>query len=234
MNTKTFATAQSAFEFFFKFIMENGIDYNGTKAIFDTGIKLHYPNENEIYTSWRQWSEDYAKLEYEWYKTGNPDPSIVAERAKIWKHITDPVTGTVNSNYGAAWIKSGQLEKVKQMLKQDIFTRRAVVVHYDINEIDKYKLDTPCNLVLNFYIVNNQLNLTIFARSIDLVFGFCNDQYCFSRLLMDVADELRLITGSMTFFITNLHIYERHYYINERHTTTVSKNSKRNVLKNPE
>ncbi len=31
-------------------------------------------------------------------------------------------------------------------------SRRAIVVHYDIHELDRYKYDTPCNDILNFYI----------------------------------------------------------------------------------
>jgi thymidylate synthase len=232
MGTKVYFNAESAFENLFKYIMAQGIDRSGTKTVFDVSIKLQLPNENIITTPWRNWSESYAKLEYDWYKTGNPDPTIVAERAKIWKNITDPVTGTVNSNYGAAWLKNDQLAKVKQMLKDDPLTRRAIVLHYDIAEIDNYKLDTPCNISCNFYILNDQLYLTVFARSIDLVFGFCNDQYCFSRLLSDTADDLGIPIGTMTYFITNLHIYERHYYIDERHTKEVPKKSSIRNLKN--
>ena len=86
-----------------------------------------------------------------------------------------------------------------------------IIVHYDINELDIYKYDTPCNDVLNFYIKDDKLHLSVFARSIDLVFGFCNDQFTFAKLMEMVAFQLDLPLGTMHWMITNLHIYPRHY-----------------------
>jgi thymidylate synthase len=96
-------------------------------------------------------------------------------------------------------------------LKANAESRRAILVHYGIFELDRYKYDTPCNLVLNFYIKDGSLYLTVFARSIDLWFGFGNDQYCFSKLMEQVAKELKTKVGTMHWFITNLHLYPRHY-----------------------
>jgi thymidylate synthase len=44
-------------------------------------------------------------------------------------------------------------------------------------------------------------------RSNDLWYGFCNDQYCFSRLQLLVADELGLLVGKYFHFAHNLHLY---------------------------
>ena len=77
--------------------------------------------------------------------------------------------------------------------------------------MDRYKYDTPCNDVLNFYIKDGKLELTVFARSIDLVFGFCNDQYTFAKLMEYVSEQTGYPVGAMHWFITNLHIYPRHY-----------------------
>ena len=120
-------------------------------------------------------------------------------------------TTEVNSNYGYFWNKNYQLSRVVQELKVNKETRRAIVVHYDINELDRYKYDTPCNDVLNFYIKDDKLHLTVFARSIDLVFGFCNDQYTFAKLMEMVAFQLDIAVGEMHWMVTNLHIYPRHY-----------------------
>ncbi len=96
-------------------------------------------------------------------------------------------------------------------LKNNPSTRRAVLVHYDPNELDLYQYDTPCNLVLNFYLEDDRLELTVFARSIDLWFGYCNDQYCFSKLMQLVSERTGYQVGKMHWAITNLHLYERHW-----------------------
>jgi thymidylate synthase len=122
-----------------------------------------------------------------------------------------PGTTNVVSNYGYFWNKNNQLDRMIEELKTNPATRRAVLIHYDIEELDLYKYDTPCNLALNFYIQNGYLELSVFARSIDLFFGFCNDQYCFSKLMELVAERSGYKVGQMHWHITNLHLYERHW-----------------------
>ena len=53
--------------------------------------------------------------------------------------------------------------------------------------------------------------MSVLMRSNDLVFGFCNDQYCWTKLQEIVASELNLQVGTYHHFARNLHIYERHF-----------------------
>jgi thymidylate synthase len=70
-----------------------------------------------------------------------------------------------------------------------------------------YKYDTPCTYAVQFTIVDNKLNMCVTMRSNDLWYGFCNDQYCFSRLQLLVADELEIRLGTYFHFAHNLHLY---------------------------
>jgi len=206
-----YKNATDAFELLFSDINANGESFAGTKAKFNVSFTLMDPSDKVIVTPERKFNEDYAEYEWNWYLKGDRDASEIAERAKIWKQMMVDGTTEVNSNYGYFWKKNYQLSRVIQELKTNKETRRAIVVHYDINELDRYKHDTPCNDVLNFYIKDDKLHLTVFARSIDLVFGFCNDQYTFAKLMEMVAFQLDIPVGEMTWMITNLHIYPRHY-----------------------
>jgi thymidylate synthase len=58
--------------------------------------------------------------------------------------------------------------------------------------------------------------MTVTMRSNDLVFGFCNDQYCFSNLQKMVALRLKKEVGWYYHFAQNLHIYEKHFKLHER------------------
>jgi thymidylate synthase len=206
-----YKNATEAFEVLFVDIMQTNEDFAGTKAVFNEVFTLANPSDKVINTPERKFNTDYAEYEWNWYLKGDRDASEIAERAKIWKQMMVEGTTEVNSNYGYFWNKNYQLSRVIQELKTNKETRRAIVVHYDINELDRYKHDTPCNDVLNFYIKDDKLHLTVFARSIDLVFGFCNDQYTFAKLMEMVAFQLDIPVGEMTWMITNLHIYPRHY-----------------------
>lgn len=206
-----FKNPTEAFEMLYNDIMNEGVDFAGTKAKFNQSFTIQDPTDKVIKTPERKFNQDYAEYEWSWYMSGNRDAKEIGERAKIWNQMMIPGTTEVSSNYGYFWKYNEQLHKVINELKQNKETRRAIVVHYILHEIDRYKYDTPCNVVLNFYIKDDKLQLTIFARSIDLVFGFCNDHYTFAKLMEHVSRKTKYPVGEMHWLITNLHVYPRHY-----------------------
>jgi thymidylate synthase len=200
-----------AFELLYNDIMSEGEDFAGTKAKFNQSFTIDNPLDKVITTPKRKFNQDYADFEWDWYVKGDRDASEISERAKMWKQMMIPGTTQVNSNYGYFWNYNNQLNKVIDELNRNKDTRRAIIVHYILHEIDQYKYDTPCNDVLNFYIKDGKLELTVFARSIDLWFGFVNDQYTFAKLMEYVSEKVKYPVGQMHWFITNLHVYSRHW-----------------------
>jgi thymidylate synthase len=215
MNTSLFGqqfeNITHAFESIYKHINEIGKPFAGTKAVFNASFTVKNVLDREIKTPKRRFKKDYAEFEWSWYESGNRDAAEISERAKIWKNMMIPGTTEVNSNYGYFWKQNGQLDNLIQEFKQNPESRRAVLIHYDLNELPRYKYDTPCNLSLNFYVLENKLHLTVFARSIDIYFGLCNDFYCFSKLMEQLGVTLGYELGDMNWLITNLHIYEKHF-----------------------
>jgi len=206
-----YKNATDAFELLFSDINANGESFAGTKAKFNVSFTLMDPSDKVITTPERKFNADYANFEFDWYLKGDRDATEIAERAKIWKQMMVPGTSNVVSNYGYFWNYNDQLNRTIKEIKNNKETRRAIIVHYNLDELDLYKYDTPCNVALNFYIKDDKLHLTVFARSIDLVFGFCNDQYTFAKLMEMVAFQLDIPVGEMHWMVTNLHIYPRHY-----------------------
>lgn len=204
-----FINAQEAFEYFYDFILANGSKLNNTLFIENVGFYMQNPLDNEIKTNWRKWNKSYADTEWNWYLNGdlNPEPVI---KAKIWESCKDE-NGLVRSNYGFQWRRNDQLNKVIELLKKDNLTRKASISLYDGKEIDTYKYDTICTYAINFNLYDGKLNMSVLMRSNDLVYGFCNDQYCFSKLQELVAKELNKPIGWYYHFANNLHIYERHF-----------------------
>lgn len=211
MNTLVCNNAQEAFETLYDRIMYIGQDCsNGTKQIFNVIIEIQNPEDNLINTEYRKWNKEYAEYEWQWYLSANPNAEEISKRAKIWQSMMDD-KGNVNSNYGYQWNRNNQLDKVIDLLRKDPVTRKASISLYDGKEIDLYSKDTVCTYAINFYIVDDKLNMQVMMRSNDLVYGFCNDQYCFSKLQMLVAEELNLPVGIYTHFVCNMHIYQRHF-----------------------
>jgi thymidylate synthase len=216
MYFKSFNTADEAFRDLYQVIMKDGEDRSGTKTIHNVGIEIEKPLLNMIDTEWRKWNPVYAEYEWDWYKSGNPNAEEISKRAKIWANMMDE-NGNVNSNYGYQWRRNDQLKKVVDMLKKDPTTRRASISLYDGKEIDLYSKDTVCTYAINFYIDKDEkLAMQVMMRSNDLVYGFCNDQYCFSNLQKDVANILNRKIGSYFHYVANMHIYERHYNLKNK------------------
>ena len=216
-NIKTeFWNANEAFRYFYKYISKNGIKFADTRALFNIGFNIHRPMLNAIVTEERKWSKDYAEAEWQWYLSGDCDikklGEIYGKIPPIWERMADK-NGYVNSNYGFQWgrrpkpgLKS-QLEYIIDLLKKEKHTRQAAISIYDAKEWEKYKHDTPCTYAVQFTNVENRLNMCVTMRSNDLWYGFCNDQYQFSKLQELICKETKLDMGSYFHFAHNLHIY---------------------------
>ena len=208
----TFQTASDAFHDLYWRIVRDGIDFAGTKALFNVGFEIQEPRANAIIDSKvkRNWSLEYAEAEWRWYLSGDRNIAKLGELygkvPQIWERMADE-QGNVNSNYGYQWYRENQLGKVISMLKANPETRQATISIYDGKEIHQYDYDTPCTYAVQFTVLNNKLNMSVVMRSNDLWYGFCNDQYQFSNLQMLVAHETGYDVGTYYHFAHNLHLY---------------------------
>ena len=210
MTNTTFRNANEAYEYLHDKIIQEGIDFGDTKALFNVGFYITDPKDRKIVNKERNWKEDYAEAEWQWYLSGNPKVSalgdIYGKVPEIWKRMADG-DGKVNSNYGYQWERNGQLDMVLEMLKHNKDTRQACISIYDGKEISDYAFDTPCTYAVQFTIVNNRLDMCVTMRSNDLWYGFCNDQYQFSKLQELMAFRLDIETGTYYHFAHNMHLY---------------------------
>ena len=210
INNKVFRNANEAYEYLHDRIIQDGVDFAGTKALFNVGFYITDSQDNKIINRERNWKEDYAEAEWQWYLSGNRNISelgmLYGKIPEIWKRMADK-NGNVNSNYGWQWQRGDQLENVIETLKNFPNTRQATVSIYDGKEINKYAKDTPCTYAVQFTILHNRLDMCVVMRSNDLWYGFCNAQYCFSKLQKMVSDELNIETGVYYHFAHNMHLY---------------------------
>ena len=213
-----FLNASKAFHHLYARILKFGVDFDDTKALFNVGFEIEDPMNNSIANSHylkRNWKQEYAEAEWQWYLSGDNNIKKLGELygkiPDIWRRMADKY-GHVNSNYGYQWQRSdwngtSQFDYVVSLLKQNPKTRQAAISIYDGKEHNNYELDTPCTYAIQFTIVGQKLNMCVTMRSNDLWYGFCNDQYCFSRLQLMIADRLEIRLGTYFHFAHNLHLY---------------------------
>jgi thymidylate synthase len=210
MIKTNFKTASDAFDYFFKKIKSDGVDFDNTKALFNIGFYLQDPLTNTIHAKHRQWNEVYAEAEWQWYLSGDPSINelgrIYGKIPPIWCHMAD-CDDNVRSNYGWQWERNYQLDYAVAKLKDNPDTRHAAISIFDGKEHGTYLKDTPCTYAVQFTILNKKLNMSVYMRSNDLWYGFCNDQYQFSSLQKLVAERTGYEIGTYYHHAHNLHLY---------------------------
>ena len=205
-----FWNANEVFEYFYKKISKHGVKFADTRAFFNVGFTITNPRVRMIIDKKRNWNKDYAEAERQWYLSGDPNirtlGDIYGKVPEIWKRMADS-SGKVNSNYGYQWERNDQIGEVVNILKNYRETRQATISIYDGKEIDQYTYDTPCTYAIQFTIVDNLLHMCVTMRSNDLWYGFCNDQYQFSKLQELICERVGVNMGTYYHFAHNLHIY---------------------------
>jgi thymidylate synthase len=205
-----FRNANAAYEYLHDKIIREGIDFANTKALFNVGFYITDPMDNKIINRERSWKPEYAEAEWKWYLSEDNSIGKLGEIygtiPQIWYKMAD-AAGKVNSNYGWQWGRNNQIDYIVDLLKNNKDTRQAAISIYDAKEHDCYSKDTPCTYAVQFTILHGRLNMCVVMRSNDLWYGFCNDQYCFSKLQEMISLELGIETGTYYHFAHNMHLY---------------------------
>ena len=205
-----FKNANEAYEYYLDKIILHGIDFDNTKALFNVGFYMRDPLDNHITNKQRDWKLRYAMAEWDWYLSGDPSVAklgkLYGKIPPIWERMADS-DGNVMSNYGWQWQRNNQIDYVVGKLRNDPNTRHAAISIYDCKEYEKYRNDTPCTYAVQFTIIDNKLNMSVYMRSNDIWYGFCNDQYQFSMLQKMIAGRLSIDVGWYYHHAHNMHLY---------------------------
>ncbi len=164
-----------------------------------------------------------------WVLSGQTDIEFLSYYLPRAKDFSDDGTYW-RGGYGGRirnWKGFDQLIHVYELLKQKPDTRQALISIYD-PETDSpatsWSKDIPCNNLLHFIIRDGKLNLYVYIRSNDLIWGFSGINLVeWSMLQTVLAKNLGVSVGSYHHFAGSLHIYEHHWEtankIIEKYTT---------------
>jgi thymidylate synthase len=153
----------------------------------------------------------------EWYLNGTLDSEGIKKHSSFWGKIESPF-GKLNSNYGFIVFKEtlngmSQYDWCLKCFRDDIESRQAVINYNQPKHKYDGNKDFVCTLNQTFRVKEGKLNSRVFMRSTDLIFGFSYDIYWFGYLLRKLAEDLKLEVGSLFFYTSSMHIYERHFKI---------------------
>ena len=176
----------------------------------------------------REPNYDYAKREIEWYESQSLYvKDIPGDVPKIWQMCADK-DGKINSNYGwciFSYENGSQYDHCLNRLLDDHHTREACMIYtrpsmqVDCNKNGMH--DFMCTYSTQVFLnpINEfgyDLDYTVFMRSNDAVYGFCNDaiwaKHVRDKLVTDLNNRgLTVFPGKIIWNAGSLHVYERHF-----------------------
>lgn len=109
------------------------------------------------------------------------------------------------------WNGTDQIAEVLEILDTDPTSRRAVLSIFDPARDFTHSRDIPCTNWLHAMVRDGAVHLEVVMRSNDIMWGFSGiNTFEWSVLLEMLAEWLNVDVGTLTFYVSSLHLYERH------------------------
>lgn len=181
-------------------------------------FRITNPRHRLPYVKARKFSMSYLVAETIWYMSANDSTEWISRYAPFWKNITDDGV-TANSAYGSRIFKPHsrasesviQWDYVKEELRRDPDSRRAVIHIRSAHDSLHESKDVPCTLSLQFFIRGGALHLHVSMRSSDIILGLAYDVPAFTIMQETMANELGVELGEYVHTSNSLHCYERDF-----------------------
>lgn len=197
-----------------------GEPVNGTLEVRNVMTTINDPTTRFILEKKRQHRLDYVKKEILWYLGASKSIKGISDGAKRWAQVSDDGK-TVNSNYGYSIFKRQkslggipQIHRVVDELNKNPYSRRVIMfflLSHEIYAKMHTTKDFPCTIYAQFFLRNQRkLDMSVYMRSNDLIWGWCNDIPFFSVVQEIVAAYLGAGMGQLTHTAGSLHLYDRH------------------------
>jgi thymidylate synthase len=176
---------------------------------------LSNPRRRCVTNSERRWSLPLALGEFCWHASASRELAPLEYYAPRWREFSDDGSSIRGSCYGYRIFDSNeeglnQWERIKEILRSDMSSRRAVLYFGDSTTLNTQAKDVPCLNTAQFLVRDGRLNAYISMRSNDAVWGLPYDIFLFTMLQELLSGELQIPLGHYCHFATSMHIYETH------------------------
>ena len=209
-----------------KHIMEHG---KGQESRNGPVLSLHepcifqfdQPRERVLFWPERDANPFFHLMESLWMIAGRNDVKYLTQFVQTMDQFSDDGL-TFNGAYGFRWrhhFDRDQLTLIIEELKADHTSRRCVLGMWDPSrDLGLKSRDLPCNINATFRISDGALDMSVFNRSNDMIWGALGaNAVHFSMLQEYVAAALGRKVGRYWQISTNMHVYvTRHLGLLER------------------
>ncbi|WP_353118547.1 thymidylate synthase [Nitratidesulfovibrio sp.] len=173
-------------------------------------IRIKDPRNRIVCVPERRWSASYAVGEFCWHMSADNSLEFIKYYSEAWRAFSDNGVEISGSCYGRHIFSGGnasQWSTVKNLLRSDVNSRRAVLYFADPGYDLESAKDVPCISNMQFMVRNRKIDCFVSMRSNDLILGYCYDVYFMTMLQEMMAVELGLDIGEYTHFVASMHAY---------------------------
>ena len=180
-------------------------------------IRYQKPKQHVLLDKRRDANPFFHLMEAMWMLAGRDDAAFLDNYVHDFSERFS-VDGIVPDAYGYRWRNAlgfDQLAEIIRQLRDKPNTRQAVLQMWGAgtNDLHMDKLFKPCNLVACFAIHDDKLDMTVYNRSNDLVWGCCGANAVHFPILQEyIATKIGVEMGRYWQVSNNLHLYADHYY----------------------
>ena len=132
------------------------------------------PDERVLFWPERNANPYFHFMESLWMLAGRNDVKWISQFNKSFGQFSDDGK-RFHGAYGHRWrmhFKMDQIKSVVEILRKNLLDRRAVIQMWSADDdLGRDGLDFPCNLIIAFDATDGRLNMTVFNRSNDIVWG---------------------------------------------------------------
>lgn len=148
---------------------------NGPVMVMDEPVTTVYfrPYERVLAWAWRDANPFFHLYEALWMLAGKNDVKSVAQLVPRMATFSDDGV-TFNGAYGYRWRNYfciDQLKCVVRALRDNPDCRRQVITMSDPEDLRRRTNDVPCNIAVSCRVVEGKLDIYVFNRSNDIIWG---------------------------------------------------------------
>lgn len=179
-----------------------------TKELMQETFCIEDPNSSLIYIPGRNFSLVHAIHESLLIFCDDNHVKVAGYFNKNIAQFSDDGT-TLYGSYGHRI--ATRMQGVLGKLKEDHDTRQALLTIHRVDDSIVKTKDPPCTITLQFTIRDEKLNMHVYMRSNDIVWGTPYDVFVFTTIQKVFANTLGIPVGKYYHTATSLHMYERDF-----------------------
>lgn len=191
---------------------ESANSRNGMTLTFTEPVSIRYPNpaHRVIWLKSRNANPFFHLFEFVWMLAGRKDVATLSAFNSNMRSYSDDGK-EFNAPYGYRLryhFGRDQLKDIIEILKKDPDSRQAVALLWDSDDLTKNTKDKACNLELVFKVRDGKLDMTVFNRSNDLIWGAMGANLVHMSLFHEyVSWKTGIPLGSYEQVSNCLHVY---------------------------